>query len=129
MKKQLIFTTLALSFVLGAAQFTVAQEQTIDDFTTGNLQPGSVKSGSQEKIQAGSMLGGSRVVTMVVCDPKTKGDCIARNPYNQPSSFGFLPPKGGQPAAMVQTGGYFAPPVSTCGMDCKPHSRHVVTPP
>jgi hypothetical protein len=47
---------------------------------------------------------------MFVCDPKTKGDCAARNPYNQSSSFGFLPSRGGQPNAMVQTGGYFAPP-------------------
>jgi hypothetical protein len=110
MKKQMTLTILALSFVLSAAQFTFAQDQPIDDFTTGNLQPVSVKSGSQAKILTGNMLGGSRDVTIFVCDPKTKGDCTARNPYNQPSSFGFLPAKGGQHAAMVQTGGYFAPP-------------------
>ena len=56
MKKQLIFTTLALSFVLGAAQLTFAQDQTIDDFTTGNLQPVLVKTGSQNRILTGKML-------------------------------------------------------------------------
>jgi hypothetical protein len=110
MKKQMTMTILALSFVLSAAHFTFAQDQTIDNFSTGNLQPVLVKVGSQERIQTGNMLGGSRDTVMSVCDTTKKGECARVNPYNQASSFGFLPARGGQPPAMVQTAGYFAPP-------------------
>jgi len=103
-------TILALSFVLGAAQFTLAQDKPIDKFSTGNQQPALVKAGSQERIQSGDMLGGWRDTVMSLCDTTKKGDCALRNPYNQTSSFGFLPARGGQPPAMVQTGGYFAVP-------------------
>jgi hypothetical protein len=110
MKKHITLTILALSFVLGAVQFTFAQDQPIDSFTTGYLKPVLVKSGSNQSILSGNMMGGTRQTTMFVCDTKKKGDCASRNPYGQSSSYGFLPENAGQPAAMIQTGGYLAPP-------------------
>jgi hypothetical protein len=86
-----------------------AQDLTIDDFTTGHYQSPGYKSGAKHRsIQTGSMMGGSRDTNFFVCTNPT--DCAARNPYNQASSYGFLPANGGQPAAMVQTGGYFVGP-------------------
>ena len=56
------------------------------------------------------MLGGNRTTNMMICDTTKKGNCAAVNPYNQNSTYGFVPARGGQPAAMVQTAGYFAAP-------------------
>ena len=105
MKKQ-ITTILALSFVLCAAPLIFAQDLTIDDFTTGAYTSGSYKSGTNESIESGSMLGGSRDTYFFICDTKKKGDCAARNPYDQPSAYGFFPATGSRAAAMVQTAGY-----------------------
>jgi hypothetical protein len=88
-----------------------AQDLTIDDFTTGHYQsPGYTSGLIHRNIQTGSMMGGSRDTNMWICDTNKKGECALANPYHQASSYGFLPAKGGQPAAMVQTGGYFAGP-------------------
>jgi hypothetical protein len=98
-------------FLAAVAATAIAQNLTIDDFTTGNYQSPGYKSGATHRtVQTGSMLGGSRDTNMFVCDTTKKGDCILRNPYNQASSYGFVPANGGQPAAMVQTGGYFTGP-------------------
>jgi hypothetical protein len=88
----------------------VAQDKTIDDFTTGAYQSPSYKNGSHQSIQAGSMIGGSRVTGMSICDTTVKGQCAAFNPYSQASSYGFFPAKGSRVASMVQTAGYYAPP-------------------
>jgi len=105
------FAAVAVLFLAAIATNAMAQDQTIDDFTTGNYQSPGYKSGATHtSIQSGSMMGGSRDTNMFVCDSTKKGDCVSRNPYNQASSYAFLPAKGGQAAAMVQTGGYFAGP-------------------
>jgi hypothetical protein len=88
----------------------VAQDKTIDDFTTGAYQSPSYKNGSHTSIQSGSMMGGSRDTGMSICDTTVKGQCAAINPYSQPSSYGFFPAKGSRAASMVQTAGYYAPP-------------------
>lgn len=102
----------AISVALFLAALTasaVAQDLTIDDFTTGNYQSPGYKSGlTHESIQTGSMMGGSRDTNMSICG--NKKNCAAANPYKQASSYGFLPANGGQLAAMVQTGGYFSVP-------------------
>jgi len=98
-------------FLAALATSAVAQDLTIDDFSTGNYQSGGYKSGTTNtSTQSGSMIGGSRETNMFVCDTTKKGDCASRNPYKQASSYGFLPARGGQPASMVQTGGYFSGP-------------------
>ncbi len=103
---------LAISAVLMLAAMSataLAQDLTIDDFSTGHYQSPGYKSGAKHNsLQSGSMMGGTRDTNFFVC--KTATDCAAQNPYNQSSSYGFLPANGGQPAAMVQTGGYFAGP-------------------
>lgn len=105
------FAALAVLFLAAVAASAFAQDLTIDDFSTGNYQSGGYKSGiTHTSIQTGSMIGGSRDTNMSVCDTTKKGDCALSNPYSQASSYGFLPAKGGQPASMVQTGGYFAGP-------------------
>lgn len=104
------FAAAAVLFLAAMAISAVAQDLTIDNFTTGNSPSIPYKSGTHESIQTGSMLGGSREASLFICDTKKKGDCALRNPYNQFSSYGFLPANGGQPASMVQTGGYFAGP-------------------
>lgn len=108
--KSRIVASVAL-FLAAVAASAVAQDLTIDDFTTGHYQSPGYKAGLVNRnIQAGSMMGGSRDTVMSICDPKKKGDCAAMNPYKQASSYGFLPANGVQPTAMVQTGGYFATP-------------------
>ena len=94
---------------LAAITTAFAQDLSIDDFTTGHYQSPGYKSGAKHRsIQSGSMIGGSRDTNFFVCNHPT--NCAAQNPYKQSSSYGFLPANGGQPAAMVQTGGYFAAP-------------------
>jgi len=96
-------------FLAAVTASAVAQDQTIDDFTTGNYQSPEYKSGAKHgSVQAGSMLGGSRDTNMFICG--NKKDCASRDPYNQASSYGFLPANGGQPAAMVESVGYFVGP-------------------
>ena len=105
------FAALAVLFLAAVAANAVAQDLTIDNFLTGNYQSGGYKSGTTNtSTQSGSMIGGSRETNMFVCDTTKKGDCASRNPYKQASSYGFLPARGGQPASMVQTGGYFSGP-------------------
>jgi hypothetical protein len=102
---------LAISAVLFLAAISTAfaQDLTIDNFTTGNYQSPGYKAGAKHRsIQTGNMMGGSRDTNFYVCNNPT--NCAAQNPYNQSSSYGFLPANGGQPPAMVQTGGYFASP-------------------
>ena len=110
MKKQLTLSALALCFVVGAAQFTFAQDLILDDFTTGHYSGPAVRSGTQTSTQFGGMIGGARDNGLFICNPKIKGDCASRNPYVQPSAYGFFPAKGGQPTSMVVTGGYFTGP-------------------
>lgn len=113
MKNNVTLTILALSFVLCAAQFTFAQDKTIDDFTTGAYQSKPLTRGLDHSVLTGDpnhLLGGSRDTQMLVCDPKVKGQCAAVNPYNQPNSYGFFPATSGRVASMVQTGGYYAGP-------------------
>lgn len=111
MKRQLTLSALALCLTLGAAQFTFAQDKTIDDFTTGTYQSKPLTKGTANRsTQSGTMLGGSRDTYMGICDPTKKGDCAANNPYNQSSSYGFFQAKGSRVASMVQTAGYLAKP-------------------
>ena len=111
MKKQLTLSALALCLTLGAAQFTFAQDLNIDDFSTGAYASGFYASGaSHPSLQNGSMMGGSRDTNMFICDTAKKGDCAARNPYKQPSSYGFFPATSTRAAAMVQTAGYYVGP-------------------
>jgi hypothetical protein len=100
-----------LTLFATVATAAMAQDLTIDDFSTGHYQSPGFKTGvKHESIQTGNMLGGSRDTNMLICDPAKQGNCAAVNPYNQASSYGFLAARGGQPSAMVQTGGYFAAP-------------------
>jgi hypothetical protein len=103
---------LAMVFLpMVGAQVAFAQDFTVDDFKTGHYQSPGFKTGlAHSSIQTGSMMGGSRDTNMSVCDTTKQGNCAKANPYNQASSYGFLAARGGQAAAMVQTGGYFAAP-------------------
>lgn len=99
----------AVLFLIAMSTTVLAQDLTIDDFSTGHYQSPGYKSGAKHRsVQTGSMMGGSRDTNFFVCT--NPADCAGRNPYNQASSYGFLPANGGQPAAMVQTGGYFVGP-------------------
>ena len=99
----------SLALLLAAAALGAnADNLTIDDFTTGSFHPAAYYSGtSNGSAQTGSMMGGSRHTNMSVCAP---ANCSAQNPYNQPSSYGFFPKSATQPAAMVQTAGYYVGP-------------------
>jgi hypothetical protein len=100
-----------LSLSIAGAQLALAQDVTIDNFKTGHYQSPGYKTGLvHNSVQTGSMMGGSRDTNMSVCDTAKQGNCARANPYNQASSYGFFPARGGQAAAMVQTGGYFAAP-------------------
>jgi hypothetical protein len=102
------FAAAIVLFLAALAGCAVAQDLTIDDFTTGAYSSPPFKAGAKhESIQTGSMMGGSRDTNMYVCAPAA---CATQNPYNQPSSYGFFPETATRAAAMVQTGGYFAGP-------------------
>lgn len=96
----------AVATVLSAA----AQDLTIDNFTAGNYQsPNFYYGASHDSIQYGSMMGGSRDTNMNVC-PTNSRCASAYNAWNQPSSYAFMPATTTEPAAMVQTAGYFTAP-------------------
>jgi hypothetical protein len=95
-------------FLTAAAVTAAAQNLTIDDFTTGAYQSPAYYSGSSNpSTQTGSMMGRSRSTNMNVC---VSAYCSTQNPYNQPSTYGFFAKTATQPAAMVQTAGYYASP-------------------
>jgi hypothetical protein len=99
-----------IALILSAAPIgAMAQNLTIDDFTTGSYLSPNYISGtwSNTSSQNGSMMGGNRTTNMNVCDPT---NCSVQNPYQQPSAYGFFPKSATQPAAMVQTAGYYAGP-------------------
>jgi hypothetical protein len=107
----LLLKLVVLYLSVAGAQAAFTQDFTIDNFTTGHYQSLGYRTGLvHESIQTGSMMGGSRDTNMSICDPTKQGNCVKANPYNQASSYGFLRGRGGQAAAMVQTGGYFASP-------------------
>jgi hypothetical protein len=95
-------------FLGAVAASAVAQDKTIDDFTTGPYQSPAFKAGAKHSsTQTGSMMGGTRSTNMYVC---AKALCPAQNPYNQGSSYGYFVANTNRPAAMVQTAGYDSPP-------------------
>ena len=95
-------------FLTAAAVTAAAQNLAIDDFTTGAYQSPAYYSGSSNpSTQTGSMMGRSRSTNMNVC---VSAYCSTQNPYNQPSTYGFFAKTATQPAAMVQTAGYYASP-------------------
>ena len=99
------FFVVLIAAVTGAS----AQDVTIDNFTTGNYQsPVFYFGATHDSVQYGSMMGGSRDTNMNVCSLNSR--CPAGNAWNQPSAYGFYPAAGNQPAAMVQTAGYFTAP-------------------
>jgi len=101
----------AVSFVFcfwPAAASAVAQDKTIDDFTTGPYQSPTFKAGTiHQSTQTGSMLGGTRSTNMSVCAPAL---CPSQNPYKQGNSYGYFVANANRPAAMVQTAGFDAAP-------------------
>jgi hypothetical protein len=99
----------SLTLLLAAAAVSAfAQELTIDDFTTGAyVSPNYTWGTRNTSTQTGSMMGNSRSNNMYVCPPAS---CATQNPYNQPSRYGFFAKSATQPAAMVQTAGYYVGP-------------------
>jgi hypothetical protein len=108
MRIQFIAPLFALLAAATASAF--AQDPNIlDDFTTGHYQsPGYYYGPTHDSVQYGKMIGGSRDTNMNVCPTNAK--CPTYNPYNQPSSYGFFPATATEPAAMVQTAGFYAAP-------------------
>lgn len=100
----------AFAFLLAAAAVAAqAQDLTIDNFTSGYYQSAALYYGpTHDSIQYGTMMGGSRDTNMNVCS--TAGACPANNAWNQPSVYGFYPATSTQPAAMVQTAGFYTAP-------------------
>jgi hypothetical protein len=95
-------------FLAAVAVSAVAQDKTIDDFTTGPYQSPTFKTGTKHSsTQTGSMIGGTRGTNMSICANVL---CPSQNPYNQGSSYGYFPANTNRPAAMVQTAGYDAVP-------------------
>lgn len=100
------FAAAAVLFLAAMATSAVAQDQTIDDFTTGAYSSPGYRSGVYVASQNGTMVGGNRSTSIFICNPKIKNDCASRNPYNQISSYGFYPANAFRSAALVQTTGY-----------------------
>jgi hypothetical protein len=108
-----------ITLVLLTAAAATAQNLLIDDFTTGLLSPQVYTSGATNRnLQTGHMMGGTRDTNMNVCAPAY---CSTQNPYAQPSSIAFLAKTATQPAAMVQTAGYFSGPRIDMGYGYQNH--------
>lgn len=111
MKKQLTLSALALCFAFGAAQFTHAQDLTIDDFTTGAYQSPQFRSGaihpSSQNGPPANIIGGNRSTNFNVC---ATTPCPVENPFNQPSSYQFRPGTKGGPSALLLKSGFYAGP-------------------
>ena len=100
MKKQIVFAILALSLFASAAQFALAQDLNIDDFTTGKSAILSFKSGIHTVTQTGDpshLIGGTRATTIN----------IASNPLNQISTFQFRPDVKNHLSAFVQNPAFY----------------------
>ncbi len=100
MKNRIALTILALSFVLCAAQFTLAQDLNLDDFTAGKSAILSYKSGIHTVTQTGDpthLIGGTRATTINV----------ASNPLNQTSTFQFRPDVKNHLSAFIQNPAFY----------------------
>jgi hypothetical protein len=99
----------AIALLAAGSVAALAQDKTIDDFTTGNYQsPVYYYGAAHDSIQYGSMMGLSRDTNMNVCSLNYR--CPAANTWNQPSSYSFSPAVTGYHSAMVQTAGFFTAP-------------------
>jgi hypothetical protein len=101
MKSTISLAILALSFMLGAAHSTLAQDLNIDDFTTGKTPILKYMGGSSNSTTqtggANHLIGGTRTVTVN----------IANNPLNQLSTFQFRPDVKNGLSAFIQNPGFY----------------------
>ena len=106
MKKQFPLSALVLCFALGAAQFTHAQNLTLDDFSTGVYKqtlPTSTAI-SDQNIQTGNMIVGSRDPFYFVCHQVPCN--AAENPFGQNATVKIGRNTGGISSALVFSSGY-----------------------
>ena len=110
MKKQFALSILALCVLLGATQFTFAQDLNIDDFKAGGYQSPQFYGGdSNHSSQNGPLahiLGGNRYTNLDICPTRT----CSNNPFHQPSSYQFRPGTGGGLSAFLMKSGFNVPP-------------------
>ena len=106
--RNLMLSTLFVLLATGATA-AVAQDLTIDDFSTGNYQsPDYYYGATHGSTQYGAMMGGSRDTNLNVCPGTTT--CPTYNPYHQPSSYSFVPATATTKAAMAQSAGFYVGP-------------------
>ncbi len=94
---------LGMVAVLAVPQLAVSQ-LLLDDFSTGLYQK-TLKSGTDNNLQSGSMIGGSRETTFFACVPKS---CGTWNRFGQPSSFQVRAKTKITRSALVFNAGYKA---------------------
>jgi len=129
--KQLTLSFLVLCVALVAAQFTHAQNLTLDDFSTGAYKKTlpTKTAGEDINVQKGTMIGGERETDFLTCHqiPCTTGE----NEFGQTSSFQMRPSKKADvPSAGIFSAGYKMFPrldifygVNGLDLDLKPYDR------
>ncbi len=74
--------TLAVALPQLARAQGCPSSQLIDDFSTGKHKV-SLRTGFQDDVQKGAMIGGRRFTRFSVCNPAVPGECDVTNLYNQ----------------------------------------------
>ena len=97
MRKSTMYIFILATLGLSAA---VAQDKTIDDFTTGAYHSPDYRGGIHNASQNGGMMGGNRSTTVWMT--------TAADPYKQSSSITFQPATSSAPAAFITSSGFLA---------------------
>jgi len=102
---QLVKMILAMAAILAVPKLAFSQ-LLLDNFSTGSYEK-SLKAGSDTNVQSGSMVGGNRLTSFLLCPP---GPCGVDNEFAQSASFQIRPATKIAPAALVFSAGYKASP-------------------
>ena len=82
----------------------LANDFTIDDFSTGTYLSPQYRNGQHSSSQYGSMRGENRSTTIFVCS--TPADCNLRNPFKQVASYTFQAASATSPSAFIASAGF-----------------------